>query len=101
MTAPAVNSLNDIRDYIIYCSDDLNLAAKACGNIGRFIKSLSDVPFIGQIVEYEKVKGKNIRRVTFNKKYNIYYRVNEQAQIVYIPKIVNGEQSTDRQLFGL
>lgn len=101
MTKSATISLNAIRDYIFYCSDDLNSANSITQNIVHYVKSLVDFPFIGQIVDNKIVKGKNIRRITYNKKYNIYYRVDEKAQIIYILKIVNGKQSINRQLHGL
>lgn len=101
MTVPAVISLKSVHDYIYYCSDDLNSANNVTHDITLYAKSLVDYPFIGTIVDHKKVKGKNIRRITYNKKYNIYYRVDEQAQIIYILKIVNGKRSIDRQLFGL
>ena len=95
MTNSGKISLNGIRSYIFSCSDDLNSANKITHDIVLYVNGLADRPFIGRIVENEIVKGKNIRRVTFNKKYNIYYQVDEQVQIVYILKIANGKQSIE------
>lgn len=67
----------------------------------NFIDGLSYNPFIGRLIDYDSVQGKNIRRITFEKKYNIFYRADEQSQTVYILKITNGKQNIDRQLFGL
>ncbi len=101
MTALALNSLNNIRSYILFCSNDPDVADRVFGNIGRFIKNMSYNPFMGRVIDYDSVQGKNIRRITFDKKYNIFYQVDEQAQTVYILKITNGKQNVDRQLFGL
>ncbi len=101
MMLSALNSLNDIHEYIEYCSNNPVIADNVRRRIILFIDKLSEMPFIGRKVDYDKVQGKNIRRITFDKKYNIFYRVDEQAQTVYILKIANGKQNVDRQLFGL
>ena len=92
----------EIRNYIEFKSGNINTANNTFKKITNFIDdTLSYSPYLGRIPDNENLKSKNIRRITALNRYNIFYRVDEQAQMVYILKIADGRQSADRQLHGL
>ncbi len=100
----ADNSLDDIRNYVLYRSRDPEIANRVFNRIVVFIDTLSYNPFIGRVVDFDEyeTKERDIRRITtLDKRYNIYYRADEKARAVYILKIADGRQSIDRQLSGL
>ena len=103
MTALALISMKNIYDYIERCTGDIYYADRFSQRTIDFIKNvLSYSPFMGRIPDDEYLQKKKIRRVTtHDKKYNIFYYVDEQSHTIYIMKIANGNQSIDRQLFGL
>lgn len=101
MAPSAFDSLDDIRDYIEERSGDTYTANKVLGKIIGFMDNFIFNPFLGRVADDEQIQGKNIRRITALDRYNIFYRVDEQGQTVYILKISDGRQSTDRQLHGL
>lgn len=99
----ALESVKSIHDYL---ENDLDtdIADRITARTSRFISALSYNPFIGRVVDFDEyeTKEKDVRRITtLDKRYNIYYRADEQARIVYILKIADGKQSIDRQLSGL
>lgn len=97
----AEDGLNDIRDYVFFRSKDLETANRVFGRIVKFIGNLTFNPFMGRILSEYKLKTEDVRRITAEKRYNIYYRVDEQARQIYILKIVDGRQSVKHQLLGL
>ena len=99
----AEEGLYNIQDYIFSKSKDSETAVRMVRRIVAYANNnLSYNPFIGRIISEYKLKTKNVRRITTtDKRYNIYYSVNEQAREVYILKIVDGRQSVERQLSGL
>lgn len=103
MTALALISMKNIYDYIENCTGDIYYADRFSQKTTAFINNTFPYnPFIGRIPDDEYLQRKEIRRITTpDKKYNIFYYVDEQAQTVYILKIADGRQSTDHQLFGL
>lgn len=101
MAPSALNSLDDIRDYIERKSGNQYTANKVAEKIIGFMDNFIYNPFMGRAADDEQLQGKNIRRITALNRYNIFYRVDEQSQTVYILKIADGRQSDERQLFGL
>lgn len=100
-TSLGLDSLKDIHNYL---EDriDVDTADRITARIGKFISDMPYNPFIGRIISEYKFKTKDVRRITtFDKRYNIYYRVDEQARQIYILKIVDGRQSVKHQLLGL
>ena len=97
----AQNSVHDLRSFIFSQSQDLHAADKVIRRIVIYIDNLTFNPFMGRILSEYNLKTKDVRRITAEKRYNIYYSVNEQAREVYILKIVDGRQSMKRQLLGL
>ena len=96
-----LSSLKDIHNYLEY-HIDIDTADRIIVRIGKFISNnMPYNPFMGRILSEYKLKTKDVRRITAEKRYNIYYRVDEQAQQIYILKIVDGKQSIKRQLHGL
>lgn len=98
----ASDCMTGIRDYIKLISGDIDIVNKVFKKIANYIDdTLPYSPYIGRIPDNESLQRKNIRRITALDRYNIFYRVDEQSQMVYILKIADGRQSTDHQLFGL
>lgn len=103
MTALALISMKNIYDYIERCTGDAYYADSFSQRTTNFINNvLPYSPFMGRIPDDEYLQKKKIRRVTtHDKKYNIFYYVDEQSQTIYIMKVANGRQSNEHQLFGL
>ena len=97
----AQNCAYDLHNFIFSQSKDLKTADRVLRRIVAYIDNLTFNPFMGRILSEYKFKTKDVRRITAEKRYNIYYHVDEQLQIVYILKIVDGKQSIKRQLHGL
>lgn len=98
----AEEGLYNIQDHIFSRSKDQETADKVVHRISAYINnSLTFNPFIGRILSEYKFKTKDVRRITAENRYNIYYHVDEQTQNVYILKIADGRQSVERQLSGL
>ena len=66
-----------------------------------FVDNLAFNPFIGRILSEYDLKQNDVRRITAEKHYNIYYRVDEPGQVMYIIKIVDGRRPIEQQLHGL
>ena len=101
ITNRAVNNLNNTHDFIFQQSQDVDTADRVTRRIVNYADNLTFNPFMGRILSEYNLKTKDVRRITAEKRYNIYYSVNEQAREVYILKIVDGRQSMKRQLLGL
>lgn len=101
ITTRAVNNLYDIHDFILQQSGDVDTADRVTHRIVVYTDNLTFNPFMGRILSEYKLQTKDVRRITAEKRYNIYYHVDEQAQQVYILKIVDGRQSVKHQLLGL
>lgn len=103
MTPLALLSIKNIYDYIESCSGEASAADRFSQRTISYINNTFPYnPFIGRIPDDEYLQRKNIRRITTpDKRYNIYYLADEQAQTVYILKIADGRQSPERQFFGL
>lgn len=102
LTPFAEDSLYDLRDFIFSQSRDLEITDRVIRRIISYAGNLIFNPFMGRILSEYKLQTKDVRRITTtDKRYNIYYQVNEQFQEVYILKIVDGRQSIERQLHGL
>lgn len=102
ISALAADNLDDIHGFIYNQYKDMDAADRVVGRITAYIKrNLAFNPFIGRILFEYKLKTKDVRRITVEKRYNIFYRVDEQAQEVYIIKIADGRQGVKHQLLGL
>lgn len=100
-SALGLSSLRGIHNNLEY-QIDLETADRITSRIGKYIiNNLPYNPFIGRILSEYKFKTKDVRRITAEKRYNIYYHVDEQNQEIYIMKIADGRQSMSRQLMGL
>lgn len=95
-------SLYDLREFIFNQSKDSESADNIICRIITYTGNLSFNPFMGRALSEYKLQNEDVRRITtLDKRYNIYYNVNEQFQEVYILKIADGRQSMRRQLLGL
>lgn len=96
----ALDNLQGIGEYITYNFYSPAAAKRLVHKIRTRIRNLRGNPYLYRAYEHEPYKSRGIRYFPVDD-YIVYYRVDEQAQTVYILKICHGSQSEDNQLNGI
>lgn len=96
----ALDNLQEIEEYITYNFYSPAVGKRLIHKIRTRISALRDNPHMYRAYEDEPYKSRGIRYFPVDN-YIVYYRVDDQAQTVYILKISHGMQSPDTQLHGI
>lgn len=89
LTERAELELNDIYDYIANTLMEEKTANKLMNKIQNDILLLGDTPEGFAIIENNKIRGLEYRRLTINN-YVAIYRVDKESKKVYVVRIIYG-----------
>jgi toxin ParE1/3/4 len=100
MTDDAVSDLLELRDYIAGVLLAPDTALSYIRSIRKEISTLSALPGRVKPVDEEPWHPRGIRRITANNFY-VYYRIDENAKLVYVLNIIYSRRDQLRQLAHL
>lgn len=88
----ARNDLIDIYSYIKYNLQEPDIANKLKKKIKQEIYKLEDFPAIHSTIEEDLIKKLKIRKFTMNN-YIVFYKIEEEKQIIQIVRIMYGRRN--------